>query len=375
MLHKQLPDGWQWTTFGKVAHQVSESTRDPIEDGFERYVGLEHLDPDSLFTKRWGLTQEDNPTFTKVFREGQLLFGRRRAYQRKAAVADFDGICSGDIIVMEAKPEQLLPDLLPFIVQSEGFWDYAIHTSAGSLSPRTKWSHLARYEFPLPPMDEQRRIAEILWAVEEAIEHYVQVEQSVDVLLWSKFHQMIDHVEYPSEPLGNCILSNGGNSTYPHEEPTYVGLEHMESGEWVVSQFDDSEKYTSNCHKFKAGDLLYGKLRPYLDKCAIATFPGVCSTEILVLQPTEKVTVEYLMYHFHSRPFISHNDVRSYGTKMPRTSLGIVAEYTIPVPQIDIQMQIIETLDAIRLRKVEIRAQIARLKELKERIISVRLGQ
>lgn len=169
---RQLPEGWQWVTFGAVAREVTESTRTPIEDGFERYIGLDHFDPDSLSLKRWGMIEEDNPTFTKVFRAGQLLFGRRRAYQRKAAIADFDGICSGDIIVIEALPERLLPDLLPFVVQSDGFWENAIHTSAGSLSPRTKWANLAAYEFPLPPLDEQHRVAEILWAVEKTSEEW-----------------------------------------------------------------------------------------------------------------------------------------------------------------------------------------------------------
>lgn len=87
-------------------------------------------------------------------------------------MAEWDGICSGDILVFEPKGDELLPELLPFIVQSDGFFEHALGTSAGSLSPRTKWSDLARYEFALPPMDEQRRIADILWAADEAIQKY-----------------------------------------------------------------------------------------------------------------------------------------------------------------------------------------------------------
>ena len=164
---KSLPNNIQTVRFGDVARQITESVSDPVEAGFERYVGLEHLDPELIRIRRWGLLAENGTTFTRVFREGQVLFGRRRAYQRKAAIADFDGVCSGDIIVMEAKTDKLLPELLPFIVQTEGFYEHALSTSAGSLSPRTKWSALAQYEFPLPPLDEQRRIAEILWAVED----------------------------------------------------------------------------------------------------------------------------------------------------------------------------------------------------------------
>jgi type I restriction enzyme S subunit len=92
-----------------------------------------------------------------------VLFGKRRAYQRKVAVADFDGICSGDIYVLETKdPSVLLPELLPFICQTDGFFEHAIGTSAGSLSPRTNWKSLANYEFALPPLDKQRQLARTL---------------------------------------------------------------------------------------------------------------------------------------------------------------------------------------------------------------------
>jgi type I restriction enzyme S subunit len=100
-----------------------------------------------------------------------VLFGKRRAYQRKVAVAEFEAVVSGDIYVLAPKDTQrLLPELLPFLCLSERFFQHAVGTSAGSLSPRTNWSSLASFEFDLPPLDQQRRIAEILWAVDEVIQ-------------------------------------------------------------------------------------------------------------------------------------------------------------------------------------------------------------
>ncbi|HEV2860526.1 MAG TPA: restriction endonuclease subunit S [Pyrinomonadaceae bacterium] len=160
-----LPEGWQRVKFGDVVRNVDVAERNPLENGLERYVGLEHLDPESLHIKRWGLIEEGT-SFTRKFVRGQVLFGKRRAYQRKAAVAKFDGICSGDILVFEPKGDDLIPELLPFIVQSDGFFEKALGTSAGSLSPRTKWKDLAAYEFALPPKDDQQRIADILWAAD-----------------------------------------------------------------------------------------------------------------------------------------------------------------------------------------------------------------
>jgi type I restriction enzyme S subunit len=158
-----LKSGWTWVAFGDVVKLAAERSRNPEEDGFERFVGLDHIDPDDLKIRRWGDIAAGT-TFSSVFRPGQVLFGKRRAYQRKVAVADFRGVCSGDIYVLEPKNAHLLPELLPFICQTDGFFEHAVGTSAGSLSPRTNWDSLASYEFALPPAVEQQRIAEVLRA-------------------------------------------------------------------------------------------------------------------------------------------------------------------------------------------------------------------
>ena len=137
--------------FGDIAREVKKTLKNPIENDFDRYIGLENIEPGNLNIKNWGLVSEGT-SFTRVFQKGQVLFGKRRAYQKKVAIADFDGLCSSDIIVMEAIKGKLIPELLPFIVQSEGFFEHALNTSAGSLSPRTKWKHLAEYKFLLPPL-------------------------------------------------------------------------------------------------------------------------------------------------------------------------------------------------------------------------------
>jgi type I restriction enzyme, S subunit len=129
-----LPKGWQWVRFGDVVQNVNATCSNPTEQGLERFVGLEHLEPRDLRIRSWG-NIADGTTFNRVFRPGQVLFGKRRAYQRKAALADFDGLCSGDIYVFAAKEERLVPELLPFLVQTEGFATHAENTSEGSLSP------------------------------------------------------------------------------------------------------------------------------------------------------------------------------------------------------------------------------------------------
>ncbi|MCB9737035.1 MAG: restriction endonuclease subunit S [Deltaproteobacteria bacterium] len=160
----ELKPGWRRVKLGDVVRLNKETCKDPDAEEIERTIGLEHLEPGDLRVRSWGEVS-DGTTFTNRVRAGQVLFGKRRAYQRKVAVADFDAVCSGDIYVLESKdPARLLPDLLPFICQTDAFFEHAVGTSAGSLSPRTNWTSLGQYELALPPLAEQRRM---LAALEE----------------------------------------------------------------------------------------------------------------------------------------------------------------------------------------------------------------
>lgn len=156
---------WKRVTFGDVVYNANVTVRDPESAGIDRVIAMEHLDGGELKVNRWGSTH-DGTTFTRRVTPGQTLFGKRRAYQRKVAFADFHAICSGDILTLEADESQLLPEFLPFLVQSNRFFDHALSTSAGSLSPRTNWRDLSTFEFDLPPLYEQKQIAKLLWALE-----------------------------------------------------------------------------------------------------------------------------------------------------------------------------------------------------------------
>ena len=151
-------------------------------------VGLEHLIPQEI--KFSGYDVDTENTFTKTFKKGQILFGRRRAYLKKAAIADFDGICSGDITVIEAIPAKVDPLLLPFIIQNDKFFDYAVSRSAGGLSPRVKWEHLKDYEFDLPPIEEQRILADKLWAAYRLKESYKKLLSATQEMVKSQFIEM-----------------------------------------------------------------------------------------------------------------------------------------------------------------------------------------
>lgn len=158
---------WRRVSFGDAVRNVNVSVRDPEAVGIDRVVAMEHLDPGDLKIKRWG-SLDEGTTFTRRVKPGQTLFGKRRAYQRKVAYAEFEAVCSGDILTFEADATQMLPEFLPFLAQSNEFFDHALGTSAGSLSPRTNWRDLSNFEFDLPPLNVQQDLVDLLWAVEAA---------------------------------------------------------------------------------------------------------------------------------------------------------------------------------------------------------------
>jgi len=154
--------------FDQLADQINQRVM-PAEADVERYVGLEHLDPDSLRIRRWGDPSEVESTKLR-FEPGDIIFGKRRVYQRKVAVADTDGICSAHAMVLRAKPDTVLPEFLPFFMQSDLFMERALSISVGSLSPTINWKALAKEEFLLPPIQEQARLVEALSAARDVVE-------------------------------------------------------------------------------------------------------------------------------------------------------------------------------------------------------------
>ncbi len=169
-----------------VAIESRESLKE--KDSTLPVVGLEHIIPEQINLTEWDNGIEN--TFTKIFQKGDVLFGRRRAYLKKAAVAPCKGICSGDITVIRAKEDKIIPELLPFIIQNDEFFDYAVGKSAGSLSPRVKWENLANYEFNLPRIEEQKKLAATLWQIVATMESYKKLLAKTDEMVKAKFVEM-----------------------------------------------------------------------------------------------------------------------------------------------------------------------------------------
>lgn len=201
--------GWTRVAFGDVVRLSKARVANPEAAGIERVVGLEHIEPGDLRIRRWG-DVADGTTFTTLFKPGQVLFGKRRAYQRKVSVADFEGICSGDIYVLEPANNRLMPELLPFLCQTDAFFDHAVGTSAGSLSPRTNWTSLTSFKFMLPPIQEQARLVEALSAYRMLGEKLSEAIRTSQILREAAFTSAISDDSIMREEIGKIAKFSSG---------------------------------------------------------------------------------------------------------------------------------------------------------------------
>jgi type I restriction enzyme S subunit len=301
---------WPTVKFGDAVRNVNTTTKDPESMGLDRVVGLDHMDPESLPLKRWDelIDLNEGTSFTRIFKSGQVLFGKRRAYQKKVSVPEFDGICSGDILVFEPSSETLLPDFLPYIVQSDGFFDHALGTSAGSLSPRTKWQELAKYEFVLPPVEEQAAIASLL-----------SQASAVKAGLISSVQQTW---ETRNAILGNWIMGAGPSSgdvlgTVADVNPTSARLDKNSPFVTMdaVPILDRSPTYfelkgSRSGARAMASDVLFARITPCLENgktCQVPNDIESCggSTELLVIR-TKGLVPQDLIFHWATSQRIRH---------------------------------------------------------------------
>lgn len=387
MNSKTLKPGWRRVKFGDVVRLSKARSQDPLADGIERYVGLEHLEPGDLRIRSWG-NVADGVTFTSVFQPGQVLFGKRRAYQRKVAVADFSGVCSGDIYVLESKDAQaLLPELLPFICQTDAFFDYAVGTSAGSLSPRTNWTSLADFEFSLPPIVEQAKIVEVL-----LVARAVPDAQSEALVKLQELRQStLDHLlglpaNVPSVRL-EAVASMQNGRPFPGNEYAEAGIKLLRPGNlgpsgylvWPIEKtvsLDPSWESTAADFVIQPGDLLINLTAQSLedgfmgrvclareqDKSLLNQRIGRFRCNEELLRP------EYLFRCLQTSRFRQHAHAHCEGSKVKHMFWQHLAKYEIAVPDLSVQDDVISQCVAIDEAIGSLSSRLALSKELSARL-------
>lgn len=333
--------------FEQIAINSKEKKKPAEEDRFT-YLGLEHLDSGSLRVTRFG--SDVAPIGEKlVMHKGDVLFGKRRAYQKKVAIAPFDGIFSAHGMVLRPREEVVDKDFFPLFISSDYFLDAAIKISVGSLSPTINWRDLKELEFELPDLDTQRGLAKVLWSINDTMEAYKKLISATDELVKSQFMEQFGDPRknergYPVLPFAAFASIDAQMTTdyakyadYPH-----IGIDSIEKDTGRLRGYrtvaEDSVK--SGKYVFTKDHIIYSKIRPNLNKVALPTFDGLCSADAYPILPnTEICNKSYLAYVLRSQWFLSYIIPLSGRTNMPKANREQINGFTWPLPPLDLQEQ------------------------------------
>lgn len=392
-------NGWTRVAFGDVVRQVRDRV-DPDVSGLERFVAGEHMDTDDLRIRRWGVIGDGylGPAFHMRFKPGHVLYGSRRTYLRKVAVADFDGITANTTFVMEAKdPGVLLPELLPFIMQTESFHRHSIKQSKGSVNPYVNFSDLAWYEFALPPPEEQRRIANLLHAGRAAMERLLGAEQVAKTLYRAAGAEKlarqgsigVDPIDW-APPCWECTSLR---ELVLESAPICYGIvqvgDYDESGVPTLAIKDLRGNFTSGVHRttqsvearytrsrVQPGDVLIS-IKATIGEIAIVPdgFTGNISRDLarLRINPA-KLRPHFFLHLFRSPRYTQYVESRLVGSTRAELSIAVLQELAVPIPPLDAQDRLVEKLDALLRVQQALGGRAALVSELNRRMLGVVLS-
>lgn len=375
---------WSNADIEQIVDEVSDRVENPSQSEYQKFVGLEDFESGQFKIKKWGST-ENLVSAMKLFKKGDLLFARRNAYLKRASEVDFDGVCSGDAIVLREK-SKIEKGLLTFILNTDRFWEYAIANAAGTMSKRVKWRDLAKYKFLLPPPPEQKQIATLFQSIETAMEQVDGQEKNLHQLK----HKLLKDLFSEKQEFGNHLKAkdfetvkfekiavNISERVEPKktELTTYVGLEHLDADNLKIERTGTPDDVIGTKLKIYKGDIIFGKRRAYLRKVAVSHFDGIASAHSMILRANEKnIEKDFLPYFMQSDTFMSRAVQISEGSLSPTIKNKTLAVQEFILPKKEKQKELISVLKQFDTTMEQLKQQKTTLKNLKQKLLNEILG-
>lgn len=388
---------WETFRFEEIASKISE-TVDPNSTTLETYVGLEHLDAEDIHIRRNGTPDDVSGGKLKCY-PGDVIFGKRRAYQRKAAIVDFEGICSAHAFVFRANPEIIDPKLFPFFLHSDQFMHRMVDISVGGLSPTINWGDLKHQEFLLPPKDQQAQLAELLWAMDEVIEREREVLERMSKLYSTSIDQFMIHGGFdgkgtlintkcglldsriPTVELKKCLLekptygANAPSKFYEVGSPRYIRITDIddegnliEEGKVTIDSIDFSP------YVLKNDDFLFartgntvGKTLLFSSEMGYSVFAGYL---IRFRLNTLKMRPKFLFYYTKSLKYEFFKKQMIKVGAQPNINSEEYQSMVLPFFSIEDQDQLIEQLDFIKSNIDRVKRKILSSQSLQKSLIN-----
>ena len=359
---------------------VSTEKKKPTEADKGTYVGLEHLSSDTFEVVDYGA--EVAPKGEKlVMRKGDVLFGKRRAYQKKVGIAPCDGIFSAHGMVLRPNEEIVDACFFPFFIRSDVFLNEAIRISVGSLSPTVNWRDLRGLKFRLPSLDQQRKVAELLWVGENLKSTYRELLVTCGEQVKSRFIEMFGSINQNPTEWHTLPLDEVAPVDYSSIPATgmiwQLNLDAIESesGEILIKRYIQASELQGSIGGFKANQVLYSKLRPYLNKVVLPDESGVCTTELLPLSPSpDLVNRVYLASVLRSSEFVRFASSHSNGAKMPRVDMKAFKKFEVPLPPLSLQQKFADFVHQVDKSKFTLKRAIEGVNATMTAILNQELG-
>lgn len=346
--------------FDEIAFNSTEKKK-PVDEDKYTYLGLEHLDSDSIYITRYGA--DVAPKGDKlIMKKGDVLFGKRRAYQKKVAIAPFDGIFSAHGMVLRPKEDVIDKDFFPMFIKSDYFLDAAIKISVGSLSPTINWRDLKELKFELPSLEEQRKLAEVLWAIYDMKDKYKKLILATDELVKSQFIEWFGNEKNTAE-LGECAFIEKGKT---------ITRDNVVEGDVpVVAAGIEPSCYHNESNRM-AGIITVsasGANAGYVNYWNMPIFASDCNT--VLTKDTNKLD-EVFLYH-RLRTMQEEIFLMQRGSGQPHVYAKDLEHIIVPVPNMDAQIRFSAFAEQSDKSKFALQEAIKDLDALSKKIIAENL--
>lgn len=358
--------------FNDIAYNIT-TKKVPTEADMATYIGLEHLESGSLYVKEFGSKvpiKGEKLAMTK----GDILLGKRNAYLRRAAIAPHDGLFSAHGMLLRPKTDVIDERFFPFFIASDYFFDEAIRISVGGLSPTINWKDLKNVEFELPTIEEQRVLADKLWAAYELKEAYKKMIAATDEMVKSQFIEMFK--DSPLVRLGDHIETQSGGT------PNTKKSEYYDEGiiPWLSSG-EVNQGYISSTEKYITEDGLANSAAKWVPKNSVViamygatagkvgfiTIPLTTNQAVCTLLPNDAFNPLYLYYAISSKKDWMIAQCR--GAAQPNISQGIIRSMEIPMPSLDEQMQFANIIKQADKSKFELQQAIDKIDKVMKSLL------
>ena len=378
-MSKQLPRGWQELKLKDILH-ISLKKYDPKKDETNyRCIELEHIESNTGILK--GYTNSTKQLSVKnMFQNGDILYGKLRPYLKKFYNAKFDGVCSSEIWVLKGK--NVINNFLYYFIQSSEF-NYIANVSYGTKMPRADWNYMAETTFLVPPLDEQKRIAEILSTFDDLIENLNKLIEKKELYKKGVMQRVLsgkvrfngftdEWEEVYIKDVGTIITGN----TPSTKDKSFWGGKHV----WVTptdinkKDIDNSERKLTDIGLSKARKLPKNTLLvtciASIGKNSILRCEGSCNQQINAIIPNKNFSEEFLYYIFE-------NNKKYLNAKAPASATKIISKtefekLSFILPKIDEQKKIAELLTLID-KDIDNLKQILHLRKLQKKGVMQKL--